>query len=195
VNILFHGLNAVLVWMVLCRLQVPAAWLAAAIFALHPVQVETVAWVAELKNAESLCFYLLALLTWMKFVDPVGPRQWRFYVLALVAYLLALLAKTTACTLPVAMVLVLWLRGERFAWPWAAQILPFLIMGVGMGLVTVWWEKHLGDYTESFGLSFGFMQRLLIASRALWFYAGKLIWPAHLTFSYPQWQINTADPM
>jgi len=195
VNILLHGLNAVLAWMVLRRLRVPGAWLTAAIFTLHPVQVETVAWITELKNIESLLFYLLALLVWMKFIDLPGPARWRYYGLALLACLLALFAKTTACTLPAAMVLVLWLRGQRLSWPQALQILPFLLISVGMGLVTVWWEKHLGDYEESFGLSFSFLQRLLIASRALWFYAGKLICPTNLIFSYPRWNINTSDPL
>jgi tetratricopeptide (TPR) repeat protein len=195
VNILLHGLNAALVWVVLRRLQIPGAWLAAAIFALHPVQVETVAWVAELKNIESLFFYLLALLAWMKFAELEGRTQWRYYGFALVAYLLALFAKTTACTLPAAMVLVLWLRGQKINWLRMTQLLPFLVIGLGMGLVTVWWEKHLGDYQENFGLAFTFMQRVLIASRALWFYVDKLIWPVNLTISYPRWAINTADPV
>jgi tetratricopeptide (TPR) repeat protein len=93
------------------------------------------------------------------------------------------------------MVLVLWLRGHRLVWLRAAQLLPFLITGFGMGLLTVWWERHLGDYTESFDLSFSFLQRCLIASRALWFYAGKLAWPMDLTICYPRWEINTWDPV
>lgn len=195
VNVLLHSLNAVLVWIVLRRLLMPGAWLAAAIFALHPVQVETVAWVTELKNIESLFFYLLALLAWMKFVDPPGPPRWRYYGLALAAFLLALFAKTTACTLPAAMVLVMWTRGQRLGWLRALQILPFLLVGFGMGLVTVWWESHLGNYDESFGLSFTFLQRMLIASRAIWFYADKLVWPVNLTFSYPRWDINVVNPL
>ncbi len=193
VNILLHGFNAVLVWLVLRRLCVAGAWLAAAIFALHPVQMETVAWIAELKNIESLFFYLLALLAWMKFIEPSDRLQWHYYGLALVSALLALFAKTTACTLPAAMVIALWMLGQRFDWNRAAQIVPFLAVGLGMGLLTVWWEKHLGDYDQSFGLSFSFLQRLLIATRALWFYAGKLAWPVGLTIIYPHWNINTAD--
>jgi len=194
VNILLHGLNAVLVWIILKRLQSPGAWLAAAIFALHPVQVETVAWISELKNIESLLFYLLALLAWMKFTDGPGWSSWPYYGLALAAYLLALFAKTTACTLPVALVLVPWLRGQRLGWLRSVQILPFLLVGFGLGLVTIWWEKHLGDYKESFDLSFSFLQRGLIASRALWFYAGKLVWPVGLTICYPRWEINAGNP-
>jgi hypothetical protein len=190
VNILLHGLNAVLVWIILKRLQTPAAWLAAAIFALHPVQVETVAWITELKNLESLFFYLLALLAWMNFVDEPDRSWWHCYGLALAAYLLSLFAKTTACTLPAAMLLVLWLQGQRLTWSRCIQILPFLLAGLGMGLVSVWWKKHLGNYDDRFGLPLSVLQRMLIAGRALWFYAGKLAWPVDLTFSYPHWDIN-----
>lgn len=193
-NVLLHGINAVLVWMVLKRLFAPGAWLAAVIFALHPVEVETVAWVAELKNLESFLFYLLALFAWMKFTEPASLPPWRYYSLALAFFVLALFAKTTACTLPAAMVLILWLRGQRLDAARVIQILPFLSIGMVMGLLTVWWEKHLGDYDQSFGLAFSWPQRLLIAARALWFYAGKLVWPVHLTIIYPQWDINAARP-
>jgi tetratricopeptide (TPR) repeat protein len=195
VNVLLHGLNAILVWLVLKRLSVPGAWLGAALFALHPVQVETVAWVSELKNIESLFCCLLALLAWIHFVDSPGRARWRGYGLALAAFLLAMFAKTTACTLPAALVLVLWLRGERWSWSRAAQILPFVMAGLGLGLLTIWWEKHLGDYAEGFDISFSLLQRGLIASRALWFYAGKLLWPADLTILYPRWVIQTGDPL
>jgi tetratricopeptide (TPR) repeat protein len=194
VNVLLHGLNAVLVWVVLRRLLVPGAWLAAALFALHPVQVESVAWVTELKNIESLLFYLLAVLAWLKFDDAVGRRRWGWYGLTLLAYLLALFAKTTACTLPAALVLVLWLRGRRFAWPRFAQILPFLLIGFAMGALTVWWEGHLDNFNQNFDVSLGLWQRVLLAGTALWFYVGKLFWPVNLAFSYPHWEISPADP-
>ncbi len=195
VNVLMHGFNAALVWILLRRLSVPGAWLAAAIFALHPVQVETVAWVSELKNIESLFFHLLALLAWVKFIDQPDRSGWVWYGLALGAFLLALFAKTTACTLPAAMVLVAWLRGRAITWTRMAQTLPFLAAGLGMGLLSIWWEKHLGDYQEKFDLSFSFVERCLIASRALWFYAGKLLWPVNLTICYPQWRINAGNPI
>jgi len=193
-NVLLHSLNALLVWAVLRRLALPGAWLAAAIFALHPVQVESVAWITELKNTQSTFFYLLALLAWMRFADRETVRPWRFYALALVLQLLALFSKTTACTLPAAMVLVLWVRGQPIGWRKIAQIAPFLISGVAVGLVSVWWEAHLSNYHKEYS-AFSGLERLLIASRAVWFYAMKLIWPAKLTFSYPRWQINPHDPL
>ncbi len=110
VNILLHVANALLVWRLLARLNVPGAWLAGAIFALHPVQVESVAWITERKNVLMGFFFLLALLAWVVFVDERTKRPWHFYGLALVLYGLALSAKTTACTLPAALLLILWLQ-------------------------------------------------------------------------------------
>ena len=133
VNILLHAANALLAWLILRRLTVPGAWLAAAIFALHPVQVETVAWITELKNTESTFFYLLALLAWMKFA---ASESWRFYALTFLLYALALFSKTTACTLPAAMMLVLWLKREPLTLGRWIQLVPFLAAGLAMGLLS-----------------------------------------------------------
>src|SRR5215470_15944165 len=110
VNFLLHVANALLVWAVLARLRIPGAWLAAAIFALHPVQVESVAWITERKNVLMAFFFLLTLLAWIAFLDERTKRRWLFYGLALILYLFALSAKTTACTLPAALFLILWLQ-------------------------------------------------------------------------------------
>ncbi len=193
VNILLHAVNALLVWRLLKRLSVPGAWLGAAIFALHPVQVESVAWITERKNVLSLLFFLPALLAWIEFAEDRPRPRWRFYFLLLVFYALALSSKTTACTLPAALLLVLWLKGRPINWARLAQVVPFLAMGVGMGLVTMWWERyHQG--TKGTLFAYGLLERVLIASHAIWFYLGKLVWPVNLTFSYPHWTINPDDP-
>jgi tetratricopeptide (TPR) repeat protein len=193
VNLLLHAANALLVWRVLARLRVPGAWLAAALFALHPVQVESVAWITERKNVLMGLFFLLTLLAWIQFIADQSKRRWRFYAAALVLYALALLAKTTACTLPAALLLILWLEKMPVNWRRLAQVAPFVAMGIGMGLVTVWWERH-HQGTQGKLFEMGLVERALIASRALWFYVGKLLWPAHLTFSYPRWTISASDP-
>jgi protein O-mannosyl-transferase len=193
VNLLLHAASALLVWRVLKGLRVPGAWLAAAIFALHPVQVESAAWVSERKNVLMGIFFLLTLLAWIKFIDAQCRRPWRFYVLALVFYALALSAKTTACTLPAALLLILWLEKTPINWRRLGQIAPFVIMGIGMGLLAMCWEhQHQGLQRKSFEI--GPLERVLIASRALWFYAGKLLWPANLTVDYPRWIISASDP-
>ena len=193
VNIVLHAINALLVWRLLQRLGVPGAWLAAAIFALHPVQVESVAWITELKNVMSLFFILLALLAWLEFIETESSTRWRWYGLALIGQALALASKSTACTLPAALLLMLWFKYKPISWLRLAQIVPFLALGAGMGLLAMWWERyHQGTEGKLFALHF--LERILVASHAVWFYLGKLIWPVNLTFSYPRWSINPADP-
>ena len=189
VNILLHAANALLVWRLLKGLRVPGAWLAAALFALHPVHVESVAWITERKNVLMGFFFLFSLLAWSRFVE---GREKKFYLLALICYVLALFSKTTACTLPAVLLLVLWLQGKTIDWRRVAQVAPFVLLGIGMGLLAIWWERHhQGTQGEIFAIAFP--ERLLVASRALWFYAWKLLWPAHLAFSYPRWTISTAN--
>lgn len=193
VNILLHAANALLLWQLLRKLNVPGAWLAAGIWALHPVQVESVAWITELKNVLMGFFFLLALLAWVDFVDGKPERKWFNYTLAIVFYALSLFSKTTACTLPVALLLILWLKNRPLQLRRWLEIVPFVAVGMGMGLLTVWWERfHQGTQGESFAMAMP--DRLLLMSRTIWFYAGKLIWPVNLTFSYPHWNIAVTDP-
>ena len=192
VNVFLHIANALLVWLLLRRLSVRGAWLAGAIFALHPIHVESVAWISERKNVLSTLFYLLSVLAWLKFVEKSTANPGRYYVASMASALLALTAKTTACTLPAALVLVLWLRNERIDRRRIVQILPFVGLGIALGLVSVWWEQyHQGTKGPEF--AFTPTDRILIASRAIWFYIGKLVWPARLAFNYPRWTIDPRD--
>jgi tetratricopeptide (TPR) repeat protein len=196
VNILLHGVNAILLWLVLRRLGVPGAWLAAALWALHPVNVESVAWVQERKNVLSGLFYFAAVLAYFHFSPPRPAEQparvnrWTCYALALVLGVCALLSKTATCTLPAALLLLaVWQHG-RGAWHDLLALLPLFAVCVTMGLVTIWVEKHhVGAEGEDWALSAG--QRFLLAGRALWFYLGKAVWPVTLTFIYPRWEIDT----
>jgi tetratricopeptide (TPR) repeat protein len=123
----------------------------------------------------------------------LASRRSRFYRLSLGLYCLALLSKTTACTMPAALLLSLWLKKlpiDRKRW---GDIVPFLLLGLAMGLLTMRWEDvHQGTVGSDLGLSMA--DRLLIASRALWFYLGKLLWPSQLSFVYTQWKIDSSDP-
>src|SRR5437899_7730772 len=193
VNILLHLGNALLVWCILARLKVPGAWLAGVIFAVHPVQVESVAWISELKNLLMGSFFLLTLLAWIAYLDPTKRHRSLFYLGALVFYLLALFAKSTACTLPAALLLILWLKKKPIGRRALLEIIPFVVLALGIGLVAVWWEKyHQGTRML---VSLGPIDRLLIASRAVWFYLSKIFWPSDLTFIYPQWRIDATNPI
>jgi len=194
VNLVLHAVNVLLVWRLLGRLSVPGAWLAAALFGLHPIQVETVAWVTERKNLLSFFFILLSLRAWVEFIDEKTKTPWRFYAGALIFYLLALFSKTTACTLPAALLLVLWLQKKQVTRSRIIQVTPFVLFGLGMGMLTMWWERHhIGTHGTEFAIPL--LERLLIAARGVWFYLGKLLWPANLAFSYPRWVFNVHDPL
>jgi tetratricopeptide (TPR) repeat protein len=191
VNVLLHALVALLAWRVLQRLAVPGAWLAAALFVLHPVQVETVAWITERKNLLSAALALGSALAWMRFAGlgvALSARRGRWYAASLALFLGALLSKTVACTLPVALLLVLaWKRG-RITRRDVLALLPFVLAGLVLGLTTAWIERErLGASGPDWELTL--LQRVLIAARALGFYAGKLLWPANLSFIYPRWTV------
>lgn len=193
VNVLLHAANALLLWALLRRLALPGAWLAAALFALHPVQVESVAWITERKNVLSLLCSLGALLAWLRFCEPGKGQRGLAYAGSLVLHVLALAAKTTACTLPAAQLLVLWLRGRPVGLRRWLQVLPFVLLGLGMGVLSLFWERyHQGTVGERFALTP--LESVLVASRAVWFYLGKLLWPARLTFSYPKFAVDPGDP-
>ena len=192
VNILLHVANGFLVWRVLIRLELPGAWLAAIIFALHPIQVESVAWISEVKNLLMGFFFLLTIFAWIKFVDNDEPGRRLFYVAALLFYFLALAAKSTACTLPAALILILWLKKKPIDRRAILNLTPFVGLALCAGLIAIWWEKyHQGTRVL---VSLAPMERILIASRAIWFYLSKIFWPSNLTFIYPQWKIDVFDP-
>ncbi|HUI08465.1 MAG TPA: tetratricopeptide repeat protein [Verrucomicrobiae bacterium] len=196
VNVLLHALNAILLWRVLRRLEVPGAWWAAAIFALHPVEVESVAWVTELKNVLSGTFYFLALLAYLRFRPltgeraPTDKRDGRWYPLVIALFLFSLLSKTVTCSLPAVIALLVWWKRGRLEKRDVVELTPLFALGGGSAFVTVWIEKHyVGARGAEWALSF--VGRCLVAGRALWFYVGKLFWPCKLTFIYPKWPIDT----
>ena len=194
-NVLLHALNAVLAWLVLRRLSVPGAWLAAAIFALHPVHVESVAWITERKNVLSGAFGLGALLRLAAVcrgsegIARRARRKSMYYAIALLLFVGALLSKTVVCTLPAVMVLLIWWKRGRVKWTDLWPLVPMFVLGIGLGLVTAWLEKHHAGATGA-DWQLSWLQRCLIAGRAPWFYAGKLLWPQTLVFIYPRWEVT-----
>ncbi len=189
-NVLLHAAAACLLVAILRKLAVPGAWLAGFVFALHPVCVESVAWISEQKSTLSAVFYLGAALAYLHFDQT--RRRWH-YALALGLFVAALLSKTVTATLPAALLLILWwLRGRI---DWKRDVLPLLAwfaVGVGGGLFTAHVEKNfIGAEGAEFALTF--IQRGLLAGRALCFYLAKLIWPVNLTFIYPRWTLNESE--
>ncbi|HTQ31538.1 MAG TPA: tetratricopeptide repeat protein [Opitutaceae bacterium] len=188
VNILLHAGSACFVVALVRRLALPGAWLAGLIFALHPVAVESVAWISEQKNTLSTILGLASALIYLRFDDDRRPPSYR---LAFVLFILALLAKTTTATLPGALLVVIWWRRGRLRWKEDVRpLVPWLVLGAGFGLFTAWVEHTvIGAEGSAFALSP--LARGLLAGRIFWFYLGKLVWPADLIFIYPHW---TVDP-
>ena len=186
VNLLLHLLNCVLVWRLLAKLAVPGAWAVAAVFAVHPLHVESVAWIIERKDLLSTAFYLGAVLVWVRFTET--PTRGR-YALALGLFVAGLLSKSMVVTLPAALVVWhWWKRGAVTATDWL-RLAPFFAVGLAITLA------DLAFYTarEPLALGWSGLERVLIAARALWFYAGKLLWPADLVVIYPHWEVHAGD--
>jgi protein O-mannosyl-transferase len=215
-NVLLHALAALLFWRLLLRLQIPGAGLAAALFALHPVMVESAAWITERKNVLSLVLFLAAFLAYLRHTERVTSVKCQvtrndsilsracqaeaserrlvtchvslLYCLSLLFFLGALLAKTTTFSLPAAILLILWWQRGSLRWRQdVLPTLPFFVLAIGLCAVTFWLEKNcVGAQGADFDLSFS--QRCLVAGRVFWFYPAKLLWPAGLCFVYPRWQ-------
>jgi len=195
VNIALHAGAACLFALVLRRLAVPGAALGALLFALHPVCVESVAWISEQKNTLSLVFYLGAALAYLRFAaerDGDSRRAAIDYRIALALFFAALLTKTTTAALPAALLVLAWWRRGRIEWRRDAQpLLPWFVLGAAMGLFSAWVEKHFIG-AEGGGFALGLPERTLLAGRIVWFYLGKLVLPIDLIFIYPRWTIDAA---
>ncbi|HEY5227264.1 MAG TPA: hypothetical protein VIJ19_01930, partial [Opitutaceae bacterium] len=194
-NVALHALAAILFAVVLARIRTgsgaaarpgPGEWLAAGLFALHPVCAESVAWISEQKNTLSLVFYLLSAIAYLRFDR---ERSRGFYALGLGLFVLALLSKSVTATLPAALLLVLAWRRGRLGWRRdVLPLAPWLAIGVASGLFTAWVERfYIGARGQAYDL--GLLERVFLAGRVVWFYLGKLLWPADLAFIYPHWRV------
>jgi tetratricopeptide (TPR) repeat protein len=200
-NLLLHAASAILLWRLLQLLQVRGAWLGAALWALHPVMVQSVAWVTELKNTQSCLFYLLSILFFLKWEDQQGSisrlpprrtghrRSFLFFVLSLLFFLLATLSKPSVVMLPFVLALCIWWMRGRIHWRDAPALAPFALISALASAWTIWEQKFHAqavgpDWTHTFP------ERLVIAGRVIWFYLGKLLWPHPLIFIYPRWDVD-----
>ncbi len=190
VNIVLHVISALLFVRILAFLRVPGAWLAGALFAVHPVQVESVAWITELKNTMSGVFFFLTALFYLRFEH---ERKRSSYAGAAVFFILGLMSKSVVAMLPVSLLAVVWWKRGTVAWKKdVVPLAPFFALGIAAGLFTAWVEHRFIISGDARVFAFTFIERCLIAGRAFWFYLGKIVWPADLVFVYPRWNIDSA---
>ncbi|MGI9251168.1 MAG: tetratricopeptide repeat protein [Pseudohongiellaceae bacterium] len=202
VNVVLHAGISVLLWRLLMRLEVPAAWFIAAIFAVHPVHVEAVAWVIARKDLFATLLYLLAVFCWLRFGEQPKGRQGRrlravLYSSVLLLYGAAMLSKTVAITLPVALLILAWWKYGRITWQDMLYMLPLFVIGFIIAVLDFNYYSGRAAFVE---LNLGLGERLVIVGerlitvgKALWFYCGKLLWPQPLSIIYPKWDVNPGN--
>ena len=190
-NLLLHAVEAALVWALLRRLGVGGAYLAALLFAVHPVNVESVAWIAQRKNLVALLFFLPSLLFYLVAEDErkAGGREAaapRWYWASFACFVLAMLGKGSVATLPVVLLLLVWWRERRLTRRDVLRVVPFFAVAGVMVLVNIWFQTHgTGPIREA-----SLAERVAGAGAVVWFYLGKALLPVRLAFVYPQWTIE-----
>ncbi len=189
-TIVLHLIGSMLLWALLDRMRIPGAWLSSLIFAIHPVAVESVAWVSETKNTLSLPLFLLSCLCWVVQDDEhEGPRRTRFYLLSIVFFLLAMLAKTSMVGLPVLLLLHAWWKRGTVTVQDLIRTSPFFLISLVLGLITIQYQHGRAIGAEKI-LVGGVASRIATAGMAILFYLKQIVWPVNLLPIYPRWEVD-----
>jgi hypothetical protein len=190
-NLLLHIAAALLLWAVLRKLAIQGSYLAALLFTVHPVNVESVAWIAQRKNTLAIVFFLLSIFWYLRDEGARGERRvGRWYWLSLLAFILAVLSKGSVVILPLVLLLVVWWRQGRISRWDVLRSSPFFLLAAVWTPVIIWFLTH-GSETAVRHASF--VQRILGAGGVVWFYLSKSLVPINLIFVYPQWNILAND--
>ena len=186
VNVILHACSAFVLLRLGRRLALPGILFAALWFLVHPVHVESVAWITERKNVLSLLCYLLAAERWLRWHDEGDNRS---YVIGFLWLLGALWSKTVTASLPAALLIVVWWRDGAINKRAIMGALPWFAVGAVLGWFTVHLEAtHVGAADAPWQLVGS--QRVVVAGGACWFYFGSLVWPFETCFNYPRWDVN-----
>jgi tetratricopeptide (TPR) repeat protein len=193
-NILLHAISAVILWRLLKLMRIPGSWLAALVFAVHPVNVQSVAWISERKNTLAMVFYLVTIVFYLK--SKTESRSRTYYTLSVISFALALLSKSAVVPLPFVLILCDWWQSKQSASQNnpaprfnLLRVTPFFALSLAFGLMAIWIQSHHAIGKEVVQ-SDSFLARLLGANRAVWFYLYKDLVPLNLIFVYPKWAIS-----
>jgi cytochrome c-type biogenesis protein CcmH/NrfG len=194
-TIVLHIIGALLVWRLLVVMKMPGAWLAGVLFAVHPVCVESVTWVSELKNTLSLPLFLLSAINFVKFddADEQSPSAWRNYMLSIVFFLLSMLAKTSVVAMPVVLLLYIWWKRGTVTARDFVRTAPFFLISIVLGIVTIYYQhgRAIGQETIIVG---GIDSRIATAGMLILFYLKTIFWPVTLLPIYPKWEVDPPQP-
>lgn len=188
VNVLIHFANTVLLWRLLARLAVPGAWFVAAVFAVHPLHTESVAWIMARKDMLATLFCLMAFFMWLRFVEL--PSRGR-YAGALLLFTAAMLSKSVVVVFPATLLILQWWKEGHLTRAYLLRAAPFFFVGLAIAIGDMLFYQDV----QPLSLGYSVAERVLIAAHALWFYLGKLLWPVDLAIIYPHWDVNVADPL
>ena len=188
VNILLHAADALLLWKILERLKVRGAWLAALVFAIHPVNVATAAWISEQKNTLSMLFFAATILFYLRFYE---EKRWRWYSYSLVMFLLGMFSKSAIVMTPVVLLGCVWWTEQKLRWKDWFRIAPFFAISFGLGLLTIWFQHYRAMEGHAIRND-GFLVRAVAAGWIPWFYLYKALLPVNLCVIYPRWQIDAS---
>ena len=188
INVLLHATASLLLWRVLVQLGVPGAWLAASVFAVHPVNVESVAWITQRKNVLAMVFYLVAM--W-QFLDFEQTSRRSRYLAAVVAFLLGMLSKGAIVAMPMLLLVLAWWRRGQVTRTDLERTLPFWVVSIVMSGVEIWFQqvRAIGDETIR---QADLAERVMASGPIAWFYLQKSLVPLDLAFVYPLWQFDTS---
>jgi tetratricopeptide (TPR) repeat protein len=190
-TIVLHIIGALLLWRLLVVMKIPGAWLAATLFAIHPVCVESVAWVSELKNTLSLPLFLLSAIFFVQFDDqkPDAPQAWNTYVLSIVFFALSMLAKTSVVAMPVVLLLYVWWKRGRVTERDLIRTAPFFLISIVLGIITIYYQhgRAIGAETIIVG---GPDSRIATAGMCILFYLKLIFWPVTLLPIYTKWDVD-----
>ncbi|MBF0276983.1 MAG: tetratricopeptide repeat protein [SAR324 cluster bacterium] len=188
-NVIFHFMSAVLLWQILRNMKLQGAWMIGMCFAIHPLHVQSVAWITERKNVLAGVFFMLTFWAFLQF-DEKKEKHW--YWCTLILYACALLSKSSTIMLPLLFVIYRMWRGTSWNKAEIRGLLPFFLLAGGSACTRIWFELHsFGASGEAFARSFS--ERLLTAAHIPYFYLSKIFFPHPLIFTYPKWVMDPAQ--